>query len=210
MLCARVPALRGVIPQLQDAARLCRDAFQGGGTLFLCGNGGSRADAGHIAGELMKAFRNPRPVPAREREQLATRFGVDGARLGERLQPGLRAVVLGSEEALATAVANDQDPELIFAQPLYVLARPGDVLLALSTSGNARNVAMACRVAALKGLPVIGFTGAHGGLLASLATVCVRVPATETYLVQEYHLPLYHALCALVEDSFFPPVAAGH
>jgi len=198
------------MPDLRAAARLCARCVEGGGTVFLCGNGGSRADAGHIAGELMKAFRNPRPVPAAERERLAATFGADGARLGDRLQQGLRAVVLGAEEALATAVSNDQDADLVFAQPLYVLARPGDVLVALSTSGNARNVAMACRVALLKGMEIVAFTGAGGGTLATLATVCIRVPATETYLIQEYHLPLYHALCALLEDSFFPSAAPGH
>jgi D-sedoheptulose 7-phosphate isomerase len=181
-----------------------------GGTLFACGNGGSRADAGHLAGELMKGFRNPRPLPVGERRRLEELFGGEGCRAGERLQQGLRTIVLGDDEVLSTAVCNDTDPELIFAQPLYVLGREGDVLLALSTSGNARNVAMACRVALLKGMGIVGFTGADGGLLARFATVCLRAPATETYLVQEYHLPLYHCLCAMLEDSFFPATEPGH
>lgn len=203
-LCQRIPSLQVMAPVLWSAFTVCRDALAAGGTLFVCGNGGSRADAEHLCGELMKGFLKERSLPAAEQALLQERFGVEGALLSRGLQGGLRALVLGAENALSTAVGNDRDPGLIFAQPLYVLGRPGDVLLALSTSGNARNVGMACRVAHLKGMPIIGFTGAHGGSLAEMASVCLRVPATETYLVQEFHLPLYHCLCALLEDAFFP------
>jgi D-sedoheptulose 7-phosphate isomerase len=204
-LCQRIPSLQVVAPQLAAASELCRTALQGGGTLFVCGNGGSRADAEHITGELMKGFREPRPLASAEQGWLREHCGGDGEVLARGLQGGLRALVLGAESALSTAVGNDRDPELIFAQPLYVLGRPGDVLLALSTSGNARNVALACRVARLKSMQIVGFTGAAGGTLAALATVCLRVPATETYLVQELHMPLYHCLCALLEEAFFAP-----
>lgn len=203
-LCQRIPSLQVVVPQLRMAYAVCRSALQSGGTLFVCGNGGSRADAEHITGELMKGFLKPRALELAEQVRLQERFGAEGAALACGLQGGMRALVLGSENALTTAVSNDNDPELIFAQPLYVLGRPGDVLLALSTSGNARNVGMACRVALLKGMQIIGFTGAGGGGLADLASVCLRVPATKTYLVQELHLPLYHCLCALLEETFFP------
>ena len=157
-----------------------------------------------MTGELMKEFRRPRPLETSEQASLQKRFAADGVVLAQGLQRGLRAVVLGAENSLTTAIGNDGDPNLIFAQPLYVLGRPGDVLVALSTSGNARNVAMACRVALLKNMQIVGFTGAGGGCLAELASVCLRVPATETYLIQELHLPLYHCLCALLEDAFFP------
>ena len=202
-LCQRIPSLQVVIPQFRAAYALCQTAFLTGGTLFICGNGGSHADAGHISGELMKGFLRPRPLEEREQTRLCEQFGAPGALLARRLQRGLRTQVLGADGALTTAVSNDTDGDLIFAQPLYVMARPGDVLLALSTSGNARNVIMACRVAILKGLPIIGFSGAIGGLLAGLASVCLCVPASETYLIQELHLPLYHCLCALLEEEFF-------
>lgn len=208
-LCERIPALTPLAGDLAAAAAVCRRALEGGGTLFLCGNGGSRADAGHIAGELVKPFRRSRPLPSGDAQRLREHFGADGDRAGRGLQQGLRAVVLGSEDALTTAICNDMDQELIFAQPLYVLGRPGDVLLALSTSGNARNVLQACRVARLKAMEVVAFTGAGGGTLAGLATVCLRAPASETALVQELHVPLYHALCAVLEDAFFPAAGAG-
>ena len=203
-LCQRIPALQVVTPQLRSAFAVCRAALEGGGTLYVCGNGGSHADAQHITGELMKGFLKPRALAVEEQVILQERFASSGVALARGLQQGLRALVLGAESCLTTAVSNDNDPNLVFAQPLYVLGRPGDVLVALSTSGNARNVAMACRVALLKDMRIVGFTGADGGTLAELATVCLRVPATATYLVQELHLPLYHCLCALLEEAFFP------
>lgn len=203
-LCQRLPSLHVVAPQLRLAHAVCKAALRGGGTLFACGNGGSRADAEHLTGELMKGFLKPRALEVEEQVRLRERFASEGTALAQGLQRGLRALVLGAESSLTTAIGNDSDPDLIFAQPLYVLGRPGDVLVALSTSGNARNVGMACRVALLKGMQIIGFTGSAGGQLAALANVCLRVPATETYLIQELHLPLYHCLCALLEEDFFP------
>jgi D-sedoheptulose 7-phosphate isomerase len=203
-LCQRIPALQVVAPQLRLAYAVCRGALHSGGTLFVCGNGGSRADAEHLTGELMKGFLKPRRLVPAEQSWLREHFADAGGRLASGLQRGLRAQVLGAENALTTAVCNDNDADLVFAQPLYVLGRPGDVLVALSTSGNARNVEMACSVALLKGMQIVGFTGAAGGRLGELANVCLRAPATETYLVQELHLPLYHCLCALLEEAFFP------
>lgn len=203
-LCQRLPQLQDVTPDISAAANLCSATFAAGGTLYLCGNGGSRSDADHIAGELMKGFLRRRALAPAERRRFGERFGTEGEALGRSLQGGLRAIVLGAESALTTAVSNDTDPDLIFAQPLYVLGRPGDVLLALSTSGNARNVAMACRVAALRDMSVIALTGRSGGQLRELAQVCIRVPAEKTFLVQELHLPVYHCLCAMLEETFFP------
>lgn len=203
-LCQRIPSLQVVAPQLRAAFALCHSTVQAGGTLFVCGNGGSHADAQHVTGELMKGFLRPRALEATEQARLRTASGPDGELLARRLQRGLRALVLGAEGALSSAICNDNGADLVYAQPLYVLSRPGDALVAFSTSGNARNVGLACRVALHKGLPILGFTGANGGQLADLASVCLRVPATETYLIQELHLPLYHCLCALLEEAFFP------
>ena len=203
-LCQRIPSLQVVAPQLRAAFAVCHRALQAGGTLFVCGNGGSHADAQHLTGELMKGFLKARSLETTEQVCLQTASATDGDILARRLQRGLRALVLGVEGALTSAISNDNGADLVYAQPLYVLSRPGDVLVAFSTSGNARNVALACRVALHKGLPIIGFTGANGGQLADLASVCLRVPATETYLIQELHLPLYHCLCALLEEASFP------
>ena len=204
-LCQRLPELQGLAADIAAACDLCVQSLRAGGTLHICGNGGSRADAEHIAGELLKGFLRPRTPPASEQAQWVARFGDDGRRLARSLQQGLRAQVLGADHALCTAVSNDRDPDLIFAQPLYVLGRPGDALLALSTSGNARNVLAACQVAACRGIPILGLTGAEGGRLAQIAQICLKVPAVETYLVQELHLPVYHCLCAMLEDAFFAP-----
>ncbi|MBN2451450.1 MAG: SIS domain-containing protein [Lentisphaeria bacterium] len=203
-LCLRSPELGQVAQVFGEMVKVCRECLEADGTLYLAGNGGSRADADHIAGELMKGFLRQRRIPTHEALQLEQDGNGDGRLLGERLQRGLRALVLGSCDALSTAVANDTDADLIFAQPLYVLGRARDVLLAISTSGNARNVLLACRVARLRGMRTIALTGQDGGTLRSLADVCLRVPATETYRVQELHLPLYHCLCATLEEAFFP------
>lgn len=202
-LCQRLPELQDVAADIQTAAACCIAAFRAGGTLYLCGNGGSFSDAEHIAGELMKGFLRRRPLPAAEQELLRADHGDDGILLARALQGGLRAVVLGAERSLSTAVGNDNDPALIFAQPLYALSRPGDVLLGLSTSGNARNVALACQVARCRGLRTIGLTGRSGGRLRQLSDLCIRVPADETYRVQELHVAVYHCLCAMLEEAFF-------
>ena len=167
----------------------------------MAGNGGSAADASHLVGGLMKGFVKRRPVP---REDVLALSGLpDGAYLSERLQCGLRAMSLMSQEGITTAVQNDLGGDLGPAQQLYALGRRGDVLIGLSTSGNARNVTLACQVAKLRGMSVIGMTGRGGGLLKSLSDVCVCVPETETFKVQELHLPVYHALCLVVEETFF-------
>ena len=176
---------------------LLRNCFENGGKLLLCGNGGSAADCEHIVGELMKGFLMSRPVP----EDFAAHPALDGE--GELLQGALPAISLVGQSSLATAFANDVDPEMVFAQQVYGLGRPGDVLLGLSTSGNAGNVCRALRVAQAVGMKTIGFTGASGGQMTSLCDLCLQVSATETYQVLELHLPAYHALCAMLETAFF-------
>lgn len=202
-VCLRNPVLAGLRGDVIAAAGVLSRCWQQGGTLFLAGNGGSRCDAEHMAGELLKGFHRRRPLEASQQEWLRGQFGDDGAFLGQGLQGGLRAIVLGSADGLASAVANDNHADLVYAQHLYSLARPGDVLLAISTSGNARNVLLACMTARLRRLTVIGMTGQTGGSLRQACDICLRVPARETYLVQELHLPLYHCLCAMVEAEFF-------
>jgi len=188
------------LPALERALAILLGAFRTGRKLLVCGNGGSAADAEHIVGELMKGFRHPRPLPPEVRDRL--RMAGDPL-LAERLQAALPAIALSGASPLATAVGNDQDPGLLFAQQVVGYGRPGDVFLGLSTSGKAANVIAAARVARALGLRTIALTGRDGGLLAEVVEVAVKVPAGEAHLVQELHLPVYHALCAAVEEEIF-------
>ena len=155
--------------------------------MLLCGNGGSAADAEHWAGELLKGFVQKRPLNSVEKSGLP-------ADLALKLQGALPAIPLTGFVSLGTAFANDVDPNLTFAQLVWGLGRPGDVLIGISTSGNARNVCMAMEAARVRGMLRIGLSGKTGGDLCSLCNVCIKAPATETYLIQEYHLPIYHCL----------------
>lgn len=203
-LVCRYPALRPLSADVSAAAGILVQCAKSDHTIFVCGNGGSAADAEHIVGELLKGFMKKRPLPEKDRQRLLELAGeADGRYLGEKLQAGIRAVSLTAHVGLATAVINDLGGDLVYAQQLNALARPGDVLVALSTSGNARNVALACQVAKLHGLQVIGMTGATGGRLAELADLCLKMPSKHTFEIQEYHLPVYHALCAMVEAELF-------
>ncbi|HOU13547.1 MAG TPA: SIS domain-containing protein [Anaerolineae bacterium] len=160
------------------------------------------ADVLHISGELLKSYARRRPLPERLRDKLTAQ--PDGELLTRNLEPGLRAVVLGANTILSSAVANDMpDRDVGYAQELLALARPGDVLLGISTSGNARNVVYAAQVARALSLTVIAFTGESGGRLAELADIALRVPATRTDRVQELHIQCYHALCEMLENDFF-------
>ncbi len=201
-LVAREPALAGTAADLARAYLAIAESLAGGGTLFLCGNGGSMADALHISAEMLKSYTRPRPLPEALRRRLAAE--PDGQVLAANLQGGLRAVVLGANLSLASAVRNDVAvPGLELAQELYALARPGDVLLGISTSGRAQNVRLAAGVARALGLTVIALTGAGGGLLAERADVAIRAPAERTDRAQEQHVLLYHALCEMLEVDFF-------
>lgn len=188
---------------LVETFEVIRHSFEAGGKLLICGNGGSAADAGHIAGELMKGFHLSRPLPGHLSKVLLSDWGEEGRALASALQQGLPVVDLCQSSALLTAVANDNDPALIFAQQVMALGCQGDVLLALSTSGNARNVLKAVKVARSLGLDTICLTGEQGGLIAQVAEIAIKAPEQQTHLVQELHLPLYHALCAMLEEYFF-------
>lgn len=202
-LLTRYPDLAGIRGTLAQAYEQIRTSLGNGGTLFVCGNGGSAADAEHIVGELMKGFLLKRPLTSSARRAFDTSADAEAPYLAAHLQHGLRAVALAGQTPLATAIANDTAADMVYAQQLFVLGTSGDVLLGISTSGNARNVLMAAKVAKTRQLTVIGLTGADGGELRQNVDTCICVPEVETYKIQERHLPIYHALCAMLEDSFF-------
>lgn len=196
------PALTPLRSGLLDAYALLQGAFEAGGKLLLCGNGGSAADADHIVGELMKGFLKRRPLTAEERALLDDTPDMP-AGFADRLQGALPALSLNTHGALLSAYANDVDASMVYAQQVWALGQGGDALLALSTSGNSRNVVNAVHAARAKGLRTLAITGEKESALSALCDVTLRLPSTETYRVQEYTLPVYHALCALLEDAFF-------
>ena len=198
LLLSRYPVLLPLEAELNKTFTLLRSSFAAGGKLLICGNGGSAADAEHIVGELMKDFCKKRPIPESVREKLS-----DDPVLAAGLHGALPAVSLCSQTALMTALANDGDPSLLFAQQVYGYGRPGDVLLALSTSGNSANVVRAARVAKAVGMQVVSVTGQGGGKLSALADAALCLPDMETYRVQELTMPIYHALCLALEEEFF-------
>ena len=182
---------------------ILEECYLGDHKLLIAGNGGSAADSEHIAGELMKRFKTPRPVPADFAEKLKEIDGVRGEGLAKNLERGLMAIPLVAHEALSTAYINDVDGLGVFAQQLYGFGRCGDVFLGISTSGNSKNVMSASVVARALGIKVIALTGRSGGELAKVADAAIRVPEDETYMIQELHLPVYHCLCLMLEDRFF-------
>lgn len=191
----RYPALEPVSGEVRSAYEILYGSYRQEGKLLVCGNGGSASDAEHIVGELMKGFYRQRSLSRDEKEI----FG----ELGDNLQGALPAIALTGHPALSTAFMNDVDPKMVFAQQVYGYGRAGDVLMALTTSGNSRNVLNAARVARAKGMKVIGLTGRDGGSLKELCDVCIIVPGQATADIQEYHLPVYHTICAMLEESFF-------
>ena len=197
------PALAPLRSAIEEAFHLICRCYEQGGTLLCCGNGGSAADADHIVGELMKSFLRRRPLSP----ELSARFlGIsDSSNMLSSLQTPLPAISLVSQSALISAYANDVNAEYVYAQQVlgYGNNRPA-LLLGLSTSGNSANVVHAVEVANCLGLPSIGITGEAGGKMAKLCSVCLKLPASVTYRVQEYTLPVYHALCAMTEAHFFP------
>ena len=201
-LIRRQPSLEACATAIQAALDMLITAFENGGKLLLCGNGGSAADCDHIVGELMKSFLRPRPLPAKHHEALS-RCGTEGQLLADTLQGGLPCVALTGHIALNFAIANDVRADVAFAQQVYTLGRAGDVLWGLSTSGNSRNVVHAFHVARVLGVRTLALTGQGGGLLGQIADVAVRVPATTTVAIQELHLPVYHTLCEALEAHFW-------
>jgi D-sedoheptulose 7-phosphate isomerase len=199
----RYPDLESCAAEIAAAGEMLVKAAKEGGKILLCGNGGSAADADHIAGEMVKSFRKKRPIAKSLAEKLTELDAESGALLAEKLQGGVPAISLTFHTALSTAFANDVDPNLVFAQQCQVYGKPGDVFWGISTSGNAKNVYYAALTAKAAGLKVLGLTGKDGGKLKNLCDVCICVNRTETYEVQELHLPIYHALCFYIEDQLW-------
>lgn len=202
-LVSKYPDLAACAPDVQRAYTLLLKTFQGGGKLLLCGNGGSAADCEHIVGELMKGYLRPRPLTDAMRQRLLDASLDNGAYLADHLQGALPAISLTSQTALLTATANDTAADMIFAQQVYGYGRPGDAVLGISTSGNSRNVVQALQVGRALELRTVGLAGQTGGALSAICDVTICVPWTETADVQERHLAIYHALCAMLEAAFW-------
>lgn len=202
-LIRRYPALEAVRKSIIDAYLLLEETYAHGGKLLIAGNGGSAADAEHIAGELMKRFKTPRPVSRELADKLIDVDPERGAKLAKNLERSLMAIPLVAHEALTTAYINDVDGLGVFAQQLFGYGRPGDAFLSISTSGNSENIMNAAVVAKALGIRVIALTGESGGKLAPMADVAIKAPETETYKIQEFHLPIYHCLCLMLEERFF-------
>jgi D-sedoheptulose 7-phosphate isomerase len=203
LLVERYPQLLVCREDIKKAYQLLETAYSNGRKLLVCGNGGSASDSEHIVGELMKEFKLKRKVYG---DQAAALKAVDpelGQVLADNLQGALPAICLTGHSSLTTAFMNDANADLIFAQQVNGYGKSGDIFLGISTSGNSKNVLYAAVNAKAKGLKVIGLTGAKENRLMKFADVCIRVPETETYKIQEYHLPVYHCLCMMLENKFF-------
>lgn len=203
LLIERYPKLEVCKEDIRRAYKLLETAYQSGRKLLVCGNGGSASDSEHIVGELMKEFKVKRKVYS---DQAAALKAIDpelGQVLADNLQGALPAICLTGHSSLTTAFMNDANADLVFAQQVNGYGKVGDVFLGISTSGNSKNVLYAAVNAKAKGLKVIGLTGAKENKLMKYADVCIRVPETETYKIQELHLPVYHCLCLMLEEKFF-------
>lgn len=203
LLLERYPKLENCKNDIEKAYLILEECYLNDHKLLIAGNGGSAADSEHIAGELMKRFKIPRPVPESFAEKLKSIDSVRGETLAMNLERGLMTIPLVAHEALTTAYINDVDGLGVFAQQLYGFGRQGDAFLGISTSGNSQNIMNAAVVARALDIKVIGLTGADGGKLAQVSDVIIRVPETETYMIQELHLPIYHCLCLMLEHRFF-------
>jgi D-sedoheptulose 7-phosphate isomerase len=202
-LIRRYPQLANISEKINEAAERLLRCYQNGNKLLICGNGGSSSDSDHIAGELLKGFEQKRRLDDAMRNSLISASAKRGQYLAEKLQAGLPAISLSAHAGLITAVANDTDATLIYAQQVMGFGDPGDVLLAISTSGNAQNVLDAAITARAKGMTVIGLTGETGGKLKACCDILINVPEKRTAYVQELHLPVYHTLCLIIESHFF-------
>lgn len=193
------PVLTICEADILKAFQMMRECYLSNGLIMTCGNGGSASDSSHIVGELMKGFKRKRPLTEEQRLQLETSFPGEGLALSEKLQRAIPAVSLVDQVALSSAFVNDVVPDMVYAQQVLGYGKAGDVLIGISTSGNSPNVINACKVAKAFKIGSIAFTGKEGGALSELCEITIKVPAKEVYRVQEYHLPIYHTLCAMLE-----------
>ncbi|WP_270564273.1 D-sedoheptulose-7-phosphate isomerase [Faecalibacterium prausnitzii] len=203
LLVERYPSLESAKNDIVAAYLLLEESYENGGKLLVAGNGGSAADAEHIVGELMKGFKLSRKPETDFAERLVAENQELGSVLAENLQGALPAIALDGHPALSTAYMNDCEPLLCFAQQVNGYGKSGDVFLGISTSGNSKNVLYAATTAHAKGMKVIGLTGAKDSKLKDMSDVCIKAPQTETYMIQELHLPIYHCLCLMLENKFF-------
>ena len=203
LLMARYPVLIPVKEQIAECFEMICRCYEAGGKLIIGGNGGSCADAEHIVGELMKGFVKRRALSQQMRDALQAVDPLLGKELAESLQGGLAAIALSSHPALNTAFLNDVNGEMMYAQQLNALGKPGDIFFGISTSGNAKNVQYAAITAKAKGMKIVALTGKNGGKLDQYADVNMIMPCSETYQIQELHLPVYHCLCLMLEEYFF-------
>lgn len=198
-LTGRYPATEPCRDQVERGFELLLDAVKGGGKILLCGNGGSAADSTHISGELMKELAKKRPLSAEEREL----FGAEGEDVADHLQGAIASISLPDQLGIQSAFANDVGAQFGFAQQVWGLGRSADALMAISTSGNSPNVIHALRAARARGMRTLGLTGHDGGKMAPLCDVAIIAPGADTQQIQEHHLPIYHALCLMLEEALF-------
>jgi D-sedoheptulose 7-phosphate isomerase len=197
------PSLECCSDDIANAFRSMKNCFESSGKLLLCGNGGSAADCEHIVGELMKGFKLPRKIPKPIENKFIAHHGEEGRKIAGSLQGALPAICLSSHSSLFTAYINDANANMVYAQQVYGYGKSGDILIAISTSGNSQNILNAVRVAKTLGLKTIGMTGKAGGQLKEICDVCICAPSDETYRIQEYHIQIYHAICEMIETEFF-------
>ncbi len=202
-LIASYPVIEGCAPDVEAAFQILSTCYRHAGKVLTCGNGGSAADAEHIVGELMKGYLLKRSISEQMRARLVSASAEDGDYLAHHLQRALPAVSLVSQTSLLSAISNDTAADMVFAQQVYAYGREGDTLIGISTSGNSRNVILAVQLARALRLRTIGLTGPTGGALKPLCDVCICVPAENTPAIQERHLPIFHVLCAMLEEEFF-------
>jgi len=203
LLIERYPVLESCKDDILNAYYLLEESYSNRNKLLVAGNGGSAADSEHIVGELMKSFKLPRKLDKEFKSKLIQEDEELGLALSENLQGALPAIALDGHSALSTAYMNDCEPLLCFAQQVNGFGNEGDIFLGISTSGNSKNILYAAVTAHAKGMKVIGLTGQKESKLSEIADVCIKVPETETYMIQELHLPVYHCLCLMLEESFF-------
>jgi D-sedoheptulose 7-phosphate isomerase len=202
-LVLRYPQLEDITNKINEAAERLIRCYQNGNKVLICGNGGSSSDSDHIAGELMKGFEQRRPLNDSIRDRLLSVSRERGSYLAEKLQTGLPTISLSAQSGLITAVANDMDASLIYAQQVIGFGNPGDILIAITTSGNSQNVLDAAITARAEEMTVIGMTGETGGKLKPHCDILINVPEKRTSFVQELHRPVYHTLCLMIENHFF-------
>ena len=202
-LLARYPALSACAAELQRAEDMMLETYYAGAKILVCGNGGSASDAAHIVGELMKGFLLRRPMNAETKKKFEDALGEEAEAFAKNLQCGIPAIALDSQHALFTAYANDVDADFVYAQQVFGYARSGDLFIGISTSGNSKNVVNAAKTAKALGIKTVALTGAKESKLSAICDCTIRVPETETFMVQELHLPVYHYLCAEMEERIY-------